>query len=69
MLDLQRCGKQPGERVTGILDAGIDCKLADLRRLRRSRRGARRAAGTTRRDGHDAVVRQIIENAPEPVRA
>lgn len=67
VLDLQRCGEQPCARVTAILDAhiaGIDRKLADLRRLRRSLLGARRAAGTARRDGRDAVVCQIIENAP-----
>lgn len=67
VLDLQRCGEQPCERVTGILDehiAEIDRKLADLRRLRRSLLGARRAASTARRGGHDAVVCQIIENAP-----
>ncbi|MBN9103095.1 MAG: MerR family DNA-binding protein [Pseudonocardia sp.] len=73
VLDLQRCGEQPCGRVIGILDAHIaeiDRKLADLRRLRRSLLAARRAAGTARRGGHDAVVCQIIENAPaEPVRA
>ncbi len=73
VLDLQRGGEQPCARVTGLLDAhiaGIDRKLADLRRLRRSLLAARRAAGTARRGGHDAVVCQIIEHAPaEPVRA
>lgn len=75
VLDLQRGGEQPCARVTGLLDAhiaGIDRKLADLHRLRRSLLAARRAAGIARRDGRDAVVCQIIENAPapdEPVRA
>lgn len=67
VLDLQRYGGQPCERVTGMLDehiAEIDRKLADLRRLRRSLLGARRAASTARRDGQDAVICQIIENAP-----
>ncbi|MHA6631905.1 MerR family DNA-binding protein [Pseudonocardia sichuanensis] len=67
VLDLQRCGEQPCERVTAILDehiAEIDRKLADLRRLRRSLLGARHAAHTARRDGREAVICQIIENVP-----
>lgn len=67
ILDLQRGGEQPCESVTGMLDAHlaeIDRKLVDLRRLRRSLLGARRAANTARRTGHEAVVCQIIENAP-----
>jgi len=66
VLDLQRCGEQPCEQVTGMLDehiAEIDRKLADLRRLRRSLLGARRAASNARRSGQDAVVCQIIEDA------
>ena len=37
ILDLQRCGEQPCQRVTAMLDAHIaeiDQKLSDLRRLR-----------------------------------
>lgn len=75
VLDLQRCGEQPCERVTGMLDdhiAEIDRKLADLRKLRRCLLTARRAASTASRYGHAAVVCQIIENAPTapaPIRA
>lgn len=67
ILDLQRGGEQPCERVTGMLDAHlseIDRKLADLRRLRRSLLDARRAARTARRDGREAVICRIIENSP-----
>jgi MerR family copper efflux transcriptional regulator len=67
ILDLQRGGEQPCQRVTSMLDthlADIDQKLADLRRLRDSLRNARRAAATARRDGNPAVVCQIIESAP-----
>jgi len=66
ILDLQRGGEQPCQRVTAMLDthlADIDHKLADLRRLRDSLRNARRAAATARRDGNPAVVCQIIESA------
>lgn len=65
VLDLQRGGEQPCERVTGILDAHIaeiDRKLADLRRLRRSLLGARRFASTAGRAGQDAVICQIIDD-------
>jgi len=67
ILDLQRDGEQPCQRVTSMLDthlADIDQKLADLRRLRDSLRTVRRAATTARRDGNAAVVCQIIESAP-----
>jgi len=67
ILDLQRGGEQPCQRVTSMLDthlAGLDQKLVDLRRLRDSLRNARRAAATARRDGNPAVVCQIIESAP-----
>lgn len=62
VLDLRRRGEQPGERVTGILDA----QLVEIARrpidLRRSRPPARRG-------GHDVVACRIIGNAPaEPVR-
>jgi len=68
ILDLQRGGEQPCQRVTSMLDthlADIDQKLADLRRLRDSLRTVRRAATTARRDGNAAVVCQIIESAPD----
>lgn len=66
VLDLQRGGEQPCGRVTALLDshiADIDRKLSDLRQLRRSLLAARRAAHDARRDGQDAVVCQIIEDA------
>jgi len=68
ILDLQRGGEQPCQRVTSMLDthlADIDQKLADLRRLRESLRTVRRAATTARRDGSAAVVCQIIESVPD----
>ncbi|MGH3570619.1 MAG: heavy metal-responsive transcriptional regulator [Pseudonocardiaceae bacterium] len=67
VLDLQRGGEQPCDRVTTMLDAhlhDIDLKLSDLRRLRDSLIAARRAAGTARRGGHEVMVCRIIENAP-----
>lgn len=66
ILDLQRDGEQPCQRVTAMLDkhlADLDQKLVDLRRLRDSLRNARRAAATASRDGNPAVVCQIIESA------
>ncbi|MBW0108240.1 hypothetical protein I4I84_05750 [Pseudonocardia sp. KRD-182] len=70
VLDLQALRKAALRAGTGILDAyitGIDRTLVDLCRLRRS--CWPRAALAARRGGHAAVVCQIIENAPEPVRA
>ncbi|MDN5931113.1 MAG: MerR family DNA-binding protein [Pseudonocardia sp.] len=67
VLDLQRGGEQTCARVTSLLDehlAGIDRKLADLRRLRRALSAARRAADTARSEGCDAVVCRIIEHTP-----
>lgn len=68
ILDLQRGGEQPCQRVTSMLDThltDIEEKLADLRRLRDSLRTVRRAATTARRDGNAAVVCQIIESEPD----
>jgi MerR family copper efflux transcriptional regulator len=65
VLDLQRGGEQPCQRVTAMLDAHIaeiDRKLADLRRLRRSLLTARRAATKARCAGQDAVICRIIED-------
>ncbi|MGB3829145.1 MAG: heavy metal-responsive transcriptional regulator [Ornithinimicrobium sp.] len=65
ILDLQRGGEQPCQRVTAMLDAhlaDIDQKLADLRGLRDSLRSARRVVASARRDGNPAVVCQIIES-------
>ncbi|WP_411285631.1 MerR family DNA-binding protein [Lapillicoccus sp.] len=65
ILDLQRCGEQPCQRVAAILDghlAEIDQKITNLRRLRQSLLTARRAATDARRGGNDAVICQIIES-------
>jgi MerR family copper efflux transcriptional regulator len=67
ILDLQRDGAAPCGRVTELLDAHIrriDRTLTDLRQLRRTLTGARRAATAARRRGSDAVVCRIIEHAP-----
>lgn len=67
ILDLQRDGAVPCDRVTQLLDtrlAEIDRTLADLRRLRRSLTTARRTARESKRHGHDAVVCRIIETSP-----
>jgi DNA-binding transcriptional MerR regulator len=64
ILDLQRGGAQPCERVTQLLDAhiaDIDRRVADLNQLRRSLAAARRSAREARRRGGDAVVCRIIE--------
>lgn len=63
VLDLQRGGEQPCDRVTDLLDehlAEIDRRVADLRRLRRCLAGARRAADTARCRGRTAAVCEII---------
>lgn len=70
ILDLQRCGEKPCQRVTAMLDAHlaeIDQKLSDLRRLRQSLLTARRAATSALRNGNDAVICQIIEATPDEV--
>lgn len=67
ILDLQRGGAVPCQRVTQLLDThirGIDEKVADLRQLRRSLVSAQRAARDGQRRGEDAVVCRIIEAAP-----
>ncbi|GAA3732483.1 Cu(I)-responsive transcriptional regulator [Spinactinospora alkalitolerans] len=69
VLDLQRHGDAPCERVTGLLDAhiaDIDRKLADLRQLRRTLTGARRSARAHQRRGDHAAICRIIETAPGP---
>ncbi len=66
ILDLQRHGAVPCDRVTDLLDSHIgqiDRAIADLRRLRRSLDGARRAARQGRHRGEPAVVCHIIEGA------
>lgn len=67
ILDLQLSGEQPCGRVTALLDAHlieIDQKLTDLRRLRRALLAARSSARDARCGGRDAVICQIIEDAP-----
>ena len=69
ILGLQRGGAQPCGRVTQLLDAHIDQidrAMAELRQLRQTLLGARRAADQTRRAGGDAVVCQIIETSSDP---
>lgn len=67
ILDLQRHGATPCDRVSDLLDthiAEIDRTLADLRELRRTLTNARRAARDSRRRGEHAVVCRIIEQTP-----
>lgn len=66
ILDLQRCGAAPCERVTTLLDAhiaDIDRRRQDLRAMRRTLVEARRAARDSQRRGEDPVVCRIIETA------
>lgn len=68
ILNLQRDGAQPCGKVTQLLDAHtaqIDRTLSELRQLRETLVGARRAADQTRRAGGDAVVCRIIETSGE----
>lgn len=65
ILDLQRDGATPCDRVTTLLDAHIadlDRTLSDLRALRRSLVGVRRSTRESRRRGEEAVVCRIIEH-------
>lgn len=67
VLELQRGGVAPCDRVTALLDeriADIDRTLGELRTLRRALTGARHTARESRRRGEDAVVCHIIEAAP-----
>ncbi|CAN5351124.1 heavy metal-responsive transcriptional regulator [soil metagenome] len=67
ILDLQRGGEQPCDRVLGLLDgriAEIDRTVADLQQLRSALRTAREAAEAGRRRGQRSVVCRIIEDAP-----
>lgn len=68
ILDLQRHGAAPCDRVTELLDAHIaeiDRTLADLRQLRRSLTSVRRAARDSQRRGEHAVICHIIEQRVE----
>ncbi len=65
IIDLQRRGAQPCQRVLGILEARIqeiDRILRDLRALRRGLQGARQVAHEARSRGQATVVCQIIES-------
>lgn len=67
ILELQRGGSQPCQRVIGLLDeriANIDQTITELQHLRRSLASARRAARNSQRRGKRAVVCRIIEAAP-----
>jgi MerR family transcriptional regulator, copper efflux regulator len=69
ILDRQRGGAQPCDRVTQLLDAHLDQinrTLAELHQLRRDLLAARRTADQTRRAGSGAVVCQIMETSTEP---
>ena len=68
ILDLQRGGGAPCDRVTELLDAHvaeIDRTLADLRQLRHSLTTVRRAARDSQRRGEDAVVCRLIETVSD----
>lgn len=71
ILELQRGGAAPCDRVTELLDAHvreIDRTVADLRELRRTLTAARRAAKESKRRGERAVVCHIIETTPPVAR-
>lgn len=71
ILELQRGGAAPCDRVTELLDAHvrqIDRTVADLRELRRTLTAARRAARESKRRGERAVVCHIIETTPPVAR-
>ena len=66
IIDLQREGAQPCQKVLQLVDAHlseIDRTMADLKALRRSLTSARRAAAESSRQGDSAVVCRIIESA------
>lgn len=67
VLELQRGGAAPCDRVTGLLDqriVDIDRTLAELRALRRAQTRARDGARESRRRGEEATVCRIIDTAP-----
>ncbi len=69
IIDLQRRGGQPCQRVLRIVEARmqeIDRTVRDLRALRRGLQRARQAAREGRSRGHKTVVCQIIESQPAP---
>lgn len=67
ILDLQRQGTVPCERVTGLLDEhirDIDRAVAELKALRRTLTTVRQAAREDHRRGHTATVCRLIEDTP-----
>ncbi len=66
VIDLQRGGAQPCERVLGIVEARleeIDRAVRDLQGLKRVLRRARETARQSRSRGAGAVICRIIESA------
>lgn len=71
IIDLQRGGATPCDRVTELLDshiADIDRTVADLHDLRRTLVEARRTAQASQRRGEHTMVCHIIETAPRSAR-
>jgi DNA-binding transcriptional MerR regulator len=65
VIDLQRGGEQPCQKVLGLLDrhiADIDGTIADLRGLRKSLDRARSNARISRRNGEDGIICEIVES-------
>ncbi len=65
VIDLQRRGSQPCHTVLRLLDGHlreIDRTIGDLRALRTALARARSNADTSRRNGEDCVICQIIES-------
>src|SRR5713226_2295229 len=66
VLELQRGGRQPCQRVIELLDRridDIDQTIAQPAQLRRALASARRSARSSQRQGRRAVVCRIIETA------
>lgn len=66
ILDLQRNGAAPCDRVIGLLDdhlADIDRTLTDLRQLRRTLHTVRSTARESQRRGETAAICAIIETS------
>lgn len=71
IIDLQRGGATPCDRVTALLDshiADIDRTMADLHDLRHTLAEARRTAQASAHRGEHAMVCHIIETAPRSIR-
>lgn len=71
IIDLQRGGATPCDRVTALLDshiADIDRTMADLHDLRHTLTEARRTTQASAHRGEHAMVCHIIETAPRSTR-